>query len=194
MEYVVIVGNDDVIAFYRYPDNALLANEKDFWPPVKDDTTSQASLRLGYVLGQDFYGASKTVEIKNTSLPIPDLAVGRLVETAPDVTGMLDAYLLTTNGVLETPDSAFVSGYDFLEDNALAVQHEFETGGTLVDTLITDRDVSPTVTCSDTLPAENPLSCSWTAQNLKDQLFTNRHDLIYLAGHFSASWWRRRLT
>ena len=187
MEYVVIVGNDDVIAFYRYPDNALLANEKDFWPPVKDDTTSQASLRLGYVLGQDFYGASKTVEIKNTSLPIPDLAVGRLVETAPDVTGMLDAYLLTTNGVLETPDSAFVSGYDFLEDNALAVQHEFETGGTLVDTLITDRDVSPTVTCSDTLPAENPLSCSWTAQNLKDQLFTNRHDLIYLAGHFSAN-------
>jgi hypothetical protein len=187
MEYVVIVGNDDVIAFYRYPDNALLANEKDFWPPVKDDTASQASLRLGYVLGQDFYGASQTVEIKNTSLPIPDLAVGRLVETAPDVTGMLDAYLLTINGVLETPDSALVSGYDFLEDNALAVQQEFETAGTAVDTLITDRDVSPTVTCSDTLPAENPLSCSWTAQNLKDQLFTDRHDLIYLAGHFSAN-------
>jgi hypothetical protein len=61
LEYVVIVGNDHVIPFFRHPDHAMLANEKNYVPPVKDDTTSQASLKLGYVLSQDDYGAVFTI-------------------------------------------------------------------------------------------------------------------------------------
>ena len=47
LEYIVLIGNDNAIPFFRYPDNALLASETGFSPPVKDNTTSQASLKVG---------------------------------------------------------------------------------------------------------------------------------------------------
>ncbi|MEZ4611918.1 MAG: hypothetical protein R2838_17030 [Caldilineaceae bacterium] len=52
-------------------------------PPVRDNTASQASLKLGYVLGQDRYGAAYDISVKGNLFPFPDLPVGRLVETAP---------------------------------------------------------------------------------------------------------------
>ena len=58
LEYAVIIGGDDVIPFFRHPDQALLAGEVNYVPPVRDSTTSQASLRQNYVLSQDDYGAS----------------------------------------------------------------------------------------------------------------------------------------
>jgi CSLREA domain-containing protein len=186
LEYVVIVGNDNVIPFFRHPDQALLANEKNYVPPVSDRTASQASLKLGYVLSQDRYGASVEISHKDEALPIPDLAVGRLVENAADATRMLDAYHNTSSGVVATPTSALVTGYDFLADGARAVQTELEKGlGTPTDTLIVNRDIPPTSPCIWPDVSEH---CAWTADHLRDQLlFGPRHDLIYLAGHFSAS-------
>ncbi|MCL4266832.1 MAG: CSLREA domain-containing protein [Anaerolineae bacterium] len=176
LAYVVIVGNDSVIPFYRYPDNALLANESNYVPPVRDNTASQASLRLGFVLGQDEYGARTAVSFKNSAIPIPDLAVGRVVETAVQATVVLDAYLATTNGVVTLNTSPLVTGYDFLEDAALAVQAELEAGlNQTADTLIAANDLAPTD------PA------AWTADDLRANLLGSRHDITFLAGHFSAS-------
>ncbi len=176
LEYVVIVGNDGTIPFFRYPDQALLASEKNYVPPVLDNTPSQASLKLGYVLGQDEYGSSQEISSKESNFPIPDLAVGRLVETASEVTGMLNAYLRTQAGVLPPPSSLLVTGYDFLADAALAVQNELQTGaGLQADTLIQPRQLSPT----------DP--SAWTADQLRSSLLGKRHDLIFLAGHFSAN-------
>jgi hypothetical protein len=176
LEYVVIIGNDDAIPFFRHPDGAMLASEKNYAPPVRDATASQASLKLGYVLSQDRYGAQTEVSLKSGSLPIPDLAVGRLVETPAEVTGLLDVYLSSPGGVSITPTSALVTGYDFLEDAALAVKAELEAGtGNAADTLITPRDLSP----------QDP--AAWTASQLNEMLLGRRHDLIFLAGHFSAS-------
>ncbi len=176
LEYVVIIGNDDVIPFFRHPDQALLANERNYVPPVLDDTASQASLRLGYVLGQDRYGTMLELSSKSDTLPIPQLAVGRLVETPEQVVTMLDAYLSTLDGVVDTPDSALVTGYDFLEDAANAITSELSDGlGSSATTLITPRDIAPTD------PA------SWTADDLRDLLLNNRYDISFLAGHFSAS-------
>ncbi len=176
LAYIVIIGNDDVIPFFRHPDQALLANERNYVPPVLDATASQASLRLGYVLGQDRYGATVELSSKSDTLPIPDLAVGRLVETPAQVVTMLDAYLSTANGVVATPNSALVTGYDFLEDAANAVAAELSSGlGSPATTLITPRDVAPTD------PA------SWTAAQLATLLLNNRYDVSFLAGHFSAS-------
>ena len=177
LRYIVLLGNDDTIPFYRYPDQAMLANEKNYVPPVLDFTASQASLKLGYILTQDAYGASLSVSSKTNELPIPDLAVGRLVETMADATIMLDAYLNgTNNGTVPTPNSAFVSGYDFLEDGAKAVEYELEEGmGTVAETLILPNTVSPS----------DPLA--WTADDLAANLFSSRHDLVFLAAHFSAN-------
>jgi hypothetical protein len=183
---VVIIGNDDVIPFFRHPDQALLANEKNYNVPVRDATSSQASLKLGYVLSQDRYGASVEISHKDEALPIPNLAVGRLVETAVDAMRMLDAYLTAspTPGSI-APTSALVTGYDFLADGARAVQTELETGlGTSADNLIVNRDIPPTVPCIWPNVSEQ---CAWTTDHLRDKLFGLRHDLIFLAGHFSAS-------
>lgn len=177
LEYIVLVGGDETIPFFRHPDTALLANEKNFVPPVRDSTASQASLKLGYVLSQDAYASEVDFSLKGSAIPVPDLAIGRLVETAADAVTMLDAYLLgTNNGVVPAPSSALVTGYDFLEDAALAVQSELEAGlGAGADALISPQDLSP----AD--PA------AWTADDLRSLLLGSRHDLVFLAGHFSAS-------
>ncbi len=175
LEYIVLVGSDDVIPFFRHPDQALLASERNYVPPVRDSSASQASLRLGYVLSQDDYGAAIELDQKMTTFPVPDLAVGRLVETPSEIIGMVDAYLTTAAGVVNTPTSALVTGYDFLTDNAEAVQTAFEAGiGAAADALIAPAGQSP----AD--PA------AWTAADLRASLLNSRHDLIFLAGHFSA--------
>ena len=175
LEYAVIVGNDDVIPFFRYPDRALLANEKNYVPPVHPRTASYASLKLGYFLSQDEYGSSNRIPVGSANVPIPNMAVGRLVETASDVISVLDAYNLTDSGLLPTPDSALVTGYDFLEDASLAIQAELENSiGTPATTLIADRDLSPL----------DPLA--WTANDLDNVFLQNQHDIVFLAGHFSA--------
>jgi CSLREA domain-containing protein len=176
LAYIVIVGNDSVIPFFRYPDQALLASEQNYVPPVLDNTPSQASLKLSYVLSQDAYGSSLDISSKESTFPIPGLPVGRLVDTPAEVTGMVNAYLGTQAGVLPPPSSLLVTGYDFLADDAYAVQNELETGsGLKADTLITPRNLPPTD------PA------AWTSGQLRDKLLNSRHDLIFLAGHFSAN-------
>ncbi len=175
LEYIVLIGSDDVIPFFRHPDEALLASERNYVPPVRDSSASQASLRLGYVLSQDDYGAAIELNQKMTTYPVPDLAVGRLVETPAEIIGMVDAYLKTAAGVVDTPTTALVTGYDFLTDNAQAVQAALETGiGAPADTLIAPANQSP----AD--PA------AWTAADLRNSLLGSRHDLVFLAGHFSA--------
>ena len=173
LQYVVLVGNDSVIPFFRFPDEALLGPERNYVPPVKDLTASQASLRLNYVLNQDVYGAQCELSLKTVALPLPDLAVGRLAESTNEVSGMIDAYLSTTGGVI-SPSNSLVTGYDFLADDAQAVASEFALGmGKAPDTLI--------------CPGTSAPSLCWTADDLRQALFSKRHDLIFLAGHFSAS-------
>jgi hypothetical protein len=176
LEYIVLVGNDQAIPFFRYPDNSLLASEMGYSPPVKDNTTSQASLKSGYILTQDTYAADIEISTKAYMLPVPDLAIGRLVETASDINQVLLAYLATDNGIVY-PTNALVTGYDFLEDVANAVRDELQAGldSAVVDTLIMSNELSP----------EDPLA--WTATDLQNSLLGSDHDLVFLAGHFSAS-------
>ena len=173
---VVVVGNDGVIPFFRYPDEAGLASEKGYVPPVKDTSASQASLRLGYVLSQDKYGSSVEISLNDHTFPIPELPVGRLVETAADITGMLGAY--PAGGVVATPASALVTGYDFLADAATAIGSELTAGlgaRGRVDSLIEAGGLPPT----------DPTA--WNAAQLRTQLLGSRHDLVFLGGHFSAT-------
>ena len=177
LRYIVLVGDDGVIPFFRYPDQSLLGPESDFVPPVDRTSASEASLRSNLVLGQDEYGASTTISVRGSTFPIPDLAVGRLVETAAEVSGMIDAYLATSGGVVPTPDRSLVTGYDFIADAADAIGDDLGAGlGTAGTTerLITPGHLSP----------QDP--ASWDADQLRAALLTTRHDLAFLGGHFSA--------
>ena len=174
LAYLVLIGNDEIIPFFRHPDFALLGSESSYTPPVQNETASQASLKSNYYLSQDDYGASRDLSFKTDVLPIPDLAVGRLVETSAEIATLLDAFA-QGGGQLAAPQTALVTGYDFLADAASEVAAELEAGlpaASEVETLISARELAP---------AE-----SWTADDLRAKLFTTRHDIIYLAGHFSA--------
>ncbi len=177
MAYVVLVGSDSHIPFFRYPDQGLLGPEQDYNPPVSDGTQSQSALRLNYILGQDQYGAANTLSLRDGIFPLPGLAVGRLVETARDMNEVLEAYLATDAGVVDTPTSTLVTGYDFLTDAANEVQFELVAGTAVArnDTLVTAADISP----------DDPRS--WTADDLRRELLDEREDIVFLAGHFSAN-------
>ena len=176
LRYVTILGGDTVIPFFRYPDQSHLGQESGYFPPVKSDSISEASLREDYVLSQDAYGSGVSVSVRTNAFPVPGLAVGRLVETPSEIAGQLDAFV-TAGGVVH-PTSSLVTGYDFLEDAAKAVRDELRdgTGQAPDDQLITPNGVSP----------QDPTA--WTANQLRTHLFNSgRHDLVFLAGHFSAN-------
>jgi hypothetical protein len=187
VRYVVVIGSDGVIPFFRYPDPALLGNETLYAPPVLDASASQASLRLGYVLNQDAYGTRDQVSVLGAQFPVPDLAVGRLIETPAEIGGMLDAYNGLTNGVVATPTTSLVTGYDFLQDAADAVASNLRAGigGTGNATLITNEGVAPGLVTVNGTPDRLH---SWTGADLRQALLqSGRHDLVFLAGHFSAN-------
>jgi hypothetical protein len=184
LEYVVLVGNDDVFPFFRYPDPAPISKESDYQPPVLDNNHSQASLRLDYMLGQDAYGAGTEISLGTSTLPIPDLAVGRLVETAADALIVVQTYLNGTLPGLGTrptpPTNALVTSYGFLEDGSRLVADELLAGlgenGAIDDDLLIAATVAP----------GNPLA--WSGADLRDKLTDGqRHDLVYLAGHFTSN-------
>jgi hypothetical protein len=187
LEYLVLVGNDHAFPFFRYSDSALLASEIDYSPPVLDDSTSQASLKAGYILSQDSYGSKGEISYKSGSFPIPDLAVGRLVETASDINHYLNAYLsLPENpgliGGSISPSNALVTGYDFLADDADAVKNELRKSMDPAGVVQSNVD---TLIMGGGLPLDDP--SAWTAQDLRDALSARRHDIVFLAGHFSAA-------
>ncbi len=187
VQYVVVIGSDGVIPFFRYPDPALLGNETMYAPPVLDATASQASLRLGYVLNQDAYGSRNQVSLLGTPFPVPDLAVGRLIETPAEIGGLLDAYNGLASGVVPTPTTSLVSGYDFLADAADAVAANLAAGigGTGNATLITNANVAPSLVTVNGTPDRLH---SWTGADLRAALLqSGRHDMVFLAGHFSAN-------
>ena len=64
LKYVVVVGDDQVIPFFRYPDTAGLGPESDYEPPVLDSSASQASLKTDQFLSQDAYGSSSVLDVE----------------------------------------------------------------------------------------------------------------------------------
>jgi hypothetical protein len=183
LKYVVIAGDDSIVPFFRYPDTAGIGPESNYVPPVLDTTASAASLESNDVLSEDAYGAKTVLHVQGIDIPVPDLPVGRLVETPTEISGLLDAYLGLPGGTVPTPTSSLVTGYDFMTSGANAVENNLSAGlgaGAANDTLITNDGVAPTDTGA-------PPNHSWTADQLRTDLLGKRHSLIFLAGHFSAN-------
>ncbi|MBC7679114.1 MAG: Ig-like domain repeat protein [Pseudorhodobacter sp.] len=185
LKYVVIAGGDAVVPFFRYADASGLATEDGYVPPLTSTTRSAAALATSSFLTDDPYGAQTVLSRQNSDLPVPDLAVGRLVETADEITRQVQSYL--NRPVLPKPTSSLVTGYDFLQPVADQVEQAFKAGmddpaGSTAqhDQLITDQGVPTTRTGTGRLN-------SWTADDLRRSLFGSHHDLLFLGGHFSAN-------
>lgn len=175
LAHIVLAGNDHVLPFFRQPDQSGLGSEKDYFPAVQEQTASQASLRLGYVLTQDFYGSFRPISRFDHVLYLPELGVGRLVETIDQMTAVIDAFL-AVNGTV-APTSALVAGYDFLSDAAGAIADDLVANGLSVDrTLIQPVGDGP----------NDPTA--WTASQLGDRLFgAASYGIVNVNAHFSAN-------
>ena len=173
LQYIVLAGGADVIPFFQTQDLSGLANEKDYVPPVKSSTASEAGLATNLVQGQDAYGSQVTITQAGFTLALPNLAVGRLVDSASDISAAVNAYILT-NGVI-APGSSLVTGYDFVGDAAVAIKAELDAGtNSTADTLIQAPGLPPT----------DPTA--WTANQLRAKLLAGNFDIAMLSGHFSA--------
>ena len=118
LEYVVLVGGDSVIPFFRYPDPALLGNEKLYVPPV-DTTASQASLRLGYVLSDDFLASRTPSRSMATTSRCP---TSRSADSSRPLPRSPECSTRTASRAAVSPTSSLVTGYDFLTDAAVRIR------------------------------------------------------------------------
>jgi len=180
LRYIALAGGDNVVPFRRVPDFAGLGNESTYHVPVLDSSESQAALKSGYFLSQDFYASPDPILRGNLRIDLPTQAIGRLVESVSDMTAMLDAYDLA-NGVA-SPRTAVSTGYDFVADLAHDLQQMFKaeglTGaaGAEPDTLIEESGLGPTA------------PSAWTATQLRNVLFgPNAYGIYAIDGHFSAN-------
>ncbi|WP_460526606.1 virginiamycin B lyase family protein [Flindersiella endophytica] len=118
---IVLVGPDEALPMGRVPDLVTGANEREYTEAAIGgmDTAVSRALESGMILSDDPYGDFDPQVWLNGSLYVPDVALGRLVETPDDIEAQLDQYT-SADGVL-APDTADVFGYDFLSDGATAI-------------------------------------------------------------------------
>lgn len=99
LRYLVIVGGDEIIPFYRVTDqNATIWHERRYTPQVPAGTI-QSALAADQILTDDFY-ADHTPTFPTSSfwddrhpMYLPDLALGRLVETPEEIGSVIKTFL-----------------------------------------------------------------------------------------------------
>jgi hypothetical protein len=169
---VVVVGDDDVIPFFRYSDAEPVAPEDGYSVPLNSVTEADAALANDYYLSDDQYGATTELSLDATTLPVENVPVGRLVTTPTEIAGIIQDYL--TNSTI-TPKSTLATGYSFMEPAAQTIAGDFAAGnqqaGAENDTLL-DGGTAPG---TDT---------DWTAADLQSELQTP-HQLVFLGAHFN---------
>ncbi len=122
LKFVVVAGNDLVVPMGRVSDRMDLENEAGFAADqvyAGKENPLSAALRGSYLLTDDVYGDLNPIPWLDSFVYVPDLAVGRLVETPADIVKAVDQYV-SSNG-RRSPTTAYTAGYDFNSDGAQAV-------------------------------------------------------------------------
>jgi CSLREA domain-containing protein len=166
LKHLVLAGSDEALPFRRVQDIVQTANEFDYAAQslLRDDAAVAASLRLGYLLTDDFYSDLQPSQFLGRPLYIPTFAVGRLVETPDEIAGQVETYL-QRDGRLNA-QTGLVFGYEFLQDSSQAIADELGAAGLSVTRVIDDQ---------------------WTADDLRQTWLNpaSRFDLSSLSAHFS---------
>ncbi len=116
VKYVVLAGDDRALPFRRVPDGVTVSPEKTY---VDVDTThaTGAAIRGNYYMTDDFYVDRQPTQQGNREIYIPDLAIGRLIETPDQMIHTINNFLGLPNGTVQV-DDILVTGYDFVNDVA----------------------------------------------------------------------------
>jgi hypothetical protein len=174
LRYKVIVGGDDQIPFARVPDETLIANESSYVETLTGPNNQyKGAFGYGFLMTDDVYAEEAAPQLFGHELFVPEQAVGRVLETPGEITGMIDAFLGADGAA--APQRSLVTGYDFLTDGSNAVNAPFATAfGANAQTLINESWV-----------AKDPASGD-IANDLEDALFppSNAPQLNSINAHF----------
>ena len=129
IQNVVIVGADDQIPFARLADGASQSNERDYGAATfaGENNVEADALSLGYYFSDDPYASDEPIGVGSATLYTPQLAVGRLIESASEIESALDRFV-TSNGDLDAT-SSLTTGYSFLTSGAQAVEANLAADG-----------------------------------------------------------------
>ena len=118
IENIVIVGGDEQFPMARLFDPTIKGNESGYISDVKFTGNRNAltdTIGSGYYLSDAPYGTFSPRPFLDRFLYVPEISIGRLVETPADMIAQLDFFLARATGP-STPRSAAVSAYDFNAD------------------------------------------------------------------------------
>ncbi len=172
VRYVVLVGSDDALPMMRRLDPVTISNETDEAPDLLftlrngNANALYAAAALGYFLSDSVYGAFTTVPWLGRDLYLPNVAVGRLVETATEIERQLLLY--EEKGGLLEPHSTLTTAYDFLTDGGEAVA----------------AGLAPLASAGG---AATLINDTWTSANLATAFTTNPDpaDVLSVNAHYS---------
>ncbi len=151
VEYVVLVGDDRIIPMARIQDRTVLLLEENY--PAGGDLSAKGTT-VGQALAANKYLSDDPLAVLDRvrpdrlsgSLFIPDLALGRLVESPEEIVKAI-ATFISQGGILDlsardsTADHrVMVTGYDFLVDSAKKIRRRWKNAFGLPHV---DRSLAP---------------------------------------------------
>ncbi|MFZ2362364.1 MAG: two-component regulator propeller domain-containing protein [Anaerolineae bacterium] len=126
LRYLVIVGGDEIIPFYRVADqNPTQWHERRYSSAVPNGTV-RAAKAADRILTDDFYADRNPTRPTSIFWPdshplyLPDFAIGRLVESPQEIIAALDAFLASNGTISQGP--ALVAGDQLLADDLRQAQ------------------------------------------------------------------------
>ncbi len=130
---VILVGSDEQLPMARVRDQAWTFNEAEFADEAVDSTPNPISVsaQQGFVLADTPYAISKPSLAGQGAAMIPDMGIGRLVESPTTIIGQLSSYTKYL-GKLAAGTKGFSYqryGYGFLTDGTNAIGNNLATGG-----------------------------------------------------------------
>ena len=137
LEYLVVVGDDRAIPQRRIRDDALVSNERHYPDDVDLDFAIglENALEKRYFFSDDYYADLLRCPGVGGALPA-QVAIGRLVETPVRLSRR---WRLSLRSRSSNQKDAFVTGYDFLIDEAQAISGTLAAQGIVqLTTLIND--------------------------------------------------------
>lgn len=140
LQYLVLVGSDEIIPFYRVADqNGTMWQESSYAGYVPGGTVRDA-LAANRFLSDDYY-ADRAPSVPDSPfwtdghpLFVPDYAIGRLVETPDEIVATIDAFL-SVDGVISL-DAAVVGSLPELTDDLGQMQCQALAGAGIPATCI----------------------------------------------------------
>ncbi len=166
LKYIVIVGDDLIVPFYRVPDETVVGNEgayRDQAGIAEPNSPAYATFDGQFYLTDNYYADPNPLPWRGRELAVPKIAIGRLVESPAEMRQVIWAYWDETGMPVQ---NGLVTGYDFLTDQALVLQGVFEN---------VMSPLSVTALISDT----------WTDEDLRQVWLDTEHDLQSINAHFT---------